>query len=192
MKLSTGLTALGNEILDPETASGEEIRERLLGKAREALIKELDLREQDGNCADALTSQGCKEIEVGWRDGKVQAYLHYNAGTAMPLAPAYCGDLNTVLGKINAALEGVGVNLVDPDLYVVMDDQAMTREEAGELVVSKLAEVRDLLSVLGTLDLDQVQKMKGVLTRLIGALKSTGNTGELLTLVRGLASHDAQ
>lgn len=190
MRLSSGLAALGRDILDPETASGEEVRKQLLTKAREALVKGLDLREQDRHCADALLAQGCKEVKIGCRNGKVQAYLHYSAGTAAPLVPEYCGDLDDVLSKIDAALEEVGVDLVDGDLYVVMGEDAMTREEAADLLVSRLAEARDLLTLLETLDSAQVEQVKASLARLVGALKSTGNTGELLALLRTLASHD--
>jgi len=191
MRLSQGVRQLAANVLDPETASGEEIREKLLTKARTALIEELDLRDQDKHYADNLLAQGCREIGVGWRDGKVQAYLEYRTGTAAPLVPNYCGGLGEVLARINEALEKVGVDLVDRELYAVMEDEVITREEAGERLVEAISEARNLLFLLGSLEQHQVAALKPVLARLVGALKSAGNTGELLALLRQLASHDA-
>lgn len=192
VKLSPGVKQLGMELLEPKTPSGEAIRDRLLAEARITLIDELDLRKQDEHYANALLAQGCKEIEVGWRDGKVQAYLSWAAGAASPLVPDSYGDAGEVAGKIAEALEKVGVDLVDPELYVVMEDEVIAREEAGVRLVKRISEARDLLFLLGSLDSEQVAAMKGALTRLIGSLKSTGNTGELLALLLQLASHDSQ
>jgi len=192
MRLSQGVRQLAADVLDPETASGEEIREQLLSMARQALIDGLDLRDQDKHYADNLLAQGCREIGVGWRDGKVQAYLEYRTGTAAPLVPNYCGGLGEVLARINEALEKVGVDLVDRELYAVMEDEVIARVEVVSRLVETINEAAKLATLLEPLERQQVEGLKVALVPLVGALKSAGNTGELLALLRQLASHDAQ
>lgn len=186
MKLSKVVRGVADGVLKRHDSS---IRQGLVDKARVHLIRALDLRKQDERVADDLL-QHAQEYELFWEEGRVKAYLQFAPGMWSPPFPDYCGDFSNAVARVEETLEGATVDVLDPGVTIVFDDEVISRLEVLDRLVDAVNEAAKLATLLEPLDRQQIEGLKVALVPLVGALKSAGNTGELLALLRQLASHE--